>query len=225
MLRLASQWVQTLVTVLLVLAMMQLLLPEHRMRDYTRLVLGLVVIGAMLTPMLALLDPATWDVRVSEVFAPLQRGTGAVDGPSFPAADAAPWIARGVRLAQRAGDAVGARVRDVWESQVRSIALLVPGVEAVDVRSRWGPEGELDGLWVRVRPAAGASPAGGLAPPRAGSPDAALLSSRAAAGPGPAGDGGAERALEERVRAVLSDYFFVPPERVHVEVERRGVSP
>src|SRR5690606_23683449 len=179
MLRLASQWVQTLVTVLLVLAMMQLLLPEHRMRDYTRLVLGLVVIGAMLTPMLALLDPGTWDVRVSEVFAPLQRGTGAAQGPSLPAADAAPWIARGVRLAERAGEAMGARVRELWESQVRSLALLVPGVETVDVRSRWGPEGELEGAWVRVRPGAAA-----------------------------AAEGGAEEALAERVRAVLSAYFL-----------------
>src|SRR5690554_3061839 len=131
MLSLVSEWVHTLVTVLLVLAMLQLLLPEHRMRDYTRLVLGLVVIGAMLTPMLALLDPGTWDVRVSEVFAPLHRGTGTAEGPPLTARDATPWIARGVRLAERAGDAIGARVRDVWESQVRSLALLIPGVEAV----------------------------------------------------------------------------------------------
>lgn len=213
MLRLVSEWVQTLVTVLLVLAVLQLLLPEHRMRDYTRLVLGLVVIGAMLTPMLALLDPQTWDVRVSEVFAPLQRGLAGEGGPSLPEGDATPWIARGVRLAERAGEAMGARVRALWESQVRSFALLIPGVEGVDVQARWRRDGDLDGLWVRVRPAGGPLP-GGEPPPA----DALFGPTRSAAG-----DEGAERALRERVRAVLSDYFLVPRERVHVEVEGRGV--
>lgn len=206
MLRIVSGWVQTIVSLLLFLAFVQLLLPEHRLRDYTRLVLGLVVIGVVLTPLLGLLDPYTWDAGLRQALSAMEPGR---DGrpliPEGRATDPSPWIARGVTLAQRAEEQLGQRVRAVWTGQVRSVAALVAGVEAAEVDARWHPEGDLEELYVTVWPEA----------------DGAISDLWQEA---PSGDDG-RADLARRVRTIVSDYFHLPAERVHVTVEGRGVTP
>jgi len=207
MLRIVSSWVQTIVSLLLFLAFVQLLLPEHRLRDYTRLVLGLVVIGVVLTPLLGLLDPHTWDVGLRQALSAVNDGRGRWDPPvaGRGSADPTPWIARGVTLARRAEEAMGQRVRSVWTGQVRAVAALVAGVEAVDVDARWDPDGELEELRLTVWPGGEGTAADAWAE-------------------SPGGSNGRD-ALARRVKAVVSDYFHLPAERVHVTVEGWGMAP
>lgn len=194
MIQLFSRWVQALLSLLLFLALIQLLLPEGRLREYTRLVLGLVVIGAVLTPLMSLLDPDTWEVGLRQALTHLEQRLAPV--PTFPATggfgrpgEAGPWIARGISLAQRAREPIHEGIYALWERQVRSLTLLVPGVDEAEVYTQWDPEGAARQVRIRVwaRSEAGEEPAASLA---------------------------------RRVRSVISDYFRLPPERVRVDVER-----
>src|SRR5690625_3734046 len=201
MLQMLSDWVQTIVSLLLFLAFVQLLLPEHRLRDYTRLVLGLIVIAAVVTPLMSLLDPQTWNGNLVQALSvPDQPLRGDRDGRVPRTADAGPWIAQGVRVARLANEEVSARVRSVWEGQIRSLASLVPGVEEVDVRTRWDAEGNVDAVRLHVRPARGATHA--VANVEASPGTEPALSSE---------DDGVPKDVADRLRRVVSDYFRLPP--------------
>lgn len=198
-----SGWIQTLVLLLLFVAFLQLLLPDHPLRDYTRVVLGLVIIAAVLGPLLGILDVPTWEQAAQSALAALESGgPGGREMPSR--ADPELWIARGSALAQRAQGRVREEVRRRMDAQVRSLVLLIPGVREAAVSSRWDSEGNLQrvhvDLWMLPQGA-----------PGSGSPPGTLEEGWDGNSDGP-----------ERVRAVISQFFALPAWRVDVQVRDGG---
>lgn len=196
-----SSWVQSLVLLLLFVAFLQLLLPEHPLRDYTRVVLGLVLIAAVLGPLLTLIDSPTWEEAARNALAALEAGVLPAPGAAAPV-DAEPWIARGHALAQRARGRIWEEARRSLDARVRSLVLSTPGVRDAAVSSRWDGGGNLQqirvDLWMMPAPA----------------PDPAL--SWVAEG-----TGGAEEAVE-RVRTMVGRFLSLPAWRVDVRLKDGG---
>jgi len=113
-------------------AFLEMLLPERKITRYVRLVLGLFVVVAILTPLVewlpygSSLEVAAWDLRLD-------------------AASASTAVQQGLEMAAENENAALQVYRDRLASQIKALVTLVPGVKSaevlVDVASEHGYRG------------------------------------------------------------------------------------
>lgn len=210
-------WLYALISLVLLLALAELILPDGAMRPYVRVILGVVLVVAILRPVVQL-GASQW--RLPALILPV----AAPEGP----------VAQGERLA----GVLEARARETVERQValqatRLVELrigLVPQQVAVDL----SPEGWVEAMRVSLGGGAGAlggqavpqAPGGRLAVTWGGIPIepvtvAPIRVGVPVEGPGagPAAQPGRELPAEEiarQVQAVLAAFYQIPLERVQV---------
>jgi len=120
--------VRGLIVIVVFVHVAQLLLPEGGLRGYARLVMGLLVIAALLTPVLELLH----------LDYPLQRQLFA--GAPIPGNGVESYIAAGQELAAASAARLVGPARSRFEQQVASWVGMA-GAEPARVAVAWGPDG------------------------------------------------------------------------------------
>ncbi|MDN5345446.1 MAG: stage sporulation protein [Clostridia bacterium] len=234
--------VRQVALIALLTAFLEMLLPEKRMISYVRLVLGLFVVVAILTPLVEgfrfgpELDVTAWDLRLE------------APGP-------AP-IEQGRQMARANEEAALEIYRERLAGQIKALVGLVPGVKAAEVLVSVAGEGERLGAIRRVvvTVITGTSPpvepveaqgeakpgpapgAGGQAEPareKSGLPGSPLETPDLA-GPGsqlppvsrepPAGvakaSGGEVEALQAKIKAMVAYFYSLDPGQVEVIIRK-----
>ncbi len=208
-----SDWIRTLILVVLLASFLEMVLPGGEVRKFVRLVVGLLVVLAVVDPLVRWLPTGgAWLLRPT---APRSETTAEIDR----------WLAQGQALTQRGAEAVMSRYRQVVGQQAASLAALTAGVPA-DAQVQLDADGRLVGLQVwlhgedleqRSRDLAGGRDtmlptapwhegAGGDGLTRAVSGDASgLVSGRAG-----------REAVNQRVRHLLATLYGLAPEQVQV---------
>lgn len=128
-------WVRDLVIVVFFVSVAYMLLPENNLRQYARMVMGLVVVAALLTPILDIwrLDPSGWDVF------------GMSDSASTEQI-----IAHGRFIADEARFRLAETGRSRGEEHVASVVELALGTVPMSVDVRWLADGAIDRIAITV---------------------------------------------------------------------------
>lgn len=137
--------VRGIIIVVFFVHIVQLLLPESAMRGYTRFVLGLLVIAAILSPVLAVFN---LDYDLQRRLFGMGSSGGAASFASVPEFDAGGVgypggpVAAGQALAAAALRRLNDATENRWAQQVASVAALAGGVEPANVEVHLGTGGE-----------------------------------------------------------------------------------
>lgn len=128
-------WVRDLVIIVFFVSIAYMLLPENHLRQYARMVMGLIVIAALLTPMLDLmrLDPTGFDAF----------GTGE-------SASMENIIAHGRFIAEEARYRLTEEGRSRGVEHVASVVELALGAAPMELDVTWLADGSIERLFVTV---------------------------------------------------------------------------
>lgn len=131
--RWVTEWVRDLVIIVFFVSVAYMLLPENNLRRYARLVLGLVVIVALLTPVMDLmrLDPSGFGSLHTE-------GNGSAET----------LIAQGQFIAAEAHQRLTGDGRVRSETHIASVVELALGAVPDRVDVRWLDDGEIGRITV-----------------------------------------------------------------------------
>jgi stage III sporulation protein AF len=192
LLKLLGEMVRHVVAILILASFVEMLLPSSEINRYVRLVIGLFVVVAVLTPVVSLLNNRTnWEVEAWDQ--PVQE-------EQFSSI-----LAGGKALSDRSREVAVEQYYRQLERQIEAITQLIPGVEQVQVKVQAAPEtdgndpGVVPAITVEIKMNKGQ-----------GDPGADL--SITASEPG-AMDG---TKLQAKVTATVSDFFNMLPEQVQV---------
>ncbi len=139
-----SDWVYDLVVIVFFVSVAYMLLPENNLRPYARLVMGLVVIAALLTP---IFDIMQWEPGALSMWEGVERTS------------TEQLIAHGRYVAVEAQDRLTEDGRQRSVDHVASVVELVLGVVPRDVDVRWAADGSIEGITVTVEGAVGSGEA------------------------------------------------------------------
>lgn len=207
-------WLHVFISLVLLLVLGELLLPEGAMRPYVRVILGLVLVIAVLRPLVEL-GSAQWRLPALTLPAAVEEGP----------------LATGRRLA----GALEARAHQVAEEQValqaRRLVELRVGVRPRQVAVRLSPEGWVEAIEVVLGSGVegeGVSETGWSVPPAASrggagrreeGPVAPVTVPAVQVGPADAPEPGPEAVsapAAPAVQAVLAAFYQIPLERIQV---------
>ncbi len=117
-------WIRGFLYLLFFATLVQVILPDNGIRRYTRLVVGLVMLAALLQPIADLTkNPGV----IGEAFAGMFGQAGGAG------TEADPWIAEGERLRTHGQDIAIRHMADQLRNQLEGMLLLVPGVADAEV--------------------------------------------------------------------------------------------
>lgn len=116
-------WIRGFLYLLFFATLVQVVLPDDGVRRYTRLVVGLVMLAALLQP---ITDLTKNPGMIGEAFA-------GMFGQSNGAETADAWIAEGERLRGRSQDIAIRHMADRMSDQLEGMLLLIQGVAEVEV--------------------------------------------------------------------------------------------
>lgn len=116
-------WIRGFLYLLFLATLVQVILPDNGIRRYTRLVVGLVMLAALLQPLADLTKHSAW---IGETLASMFVPFGSVG-------TADTWIAEGERLRERGQDIAIRHMAHRLSDQLEGMLQLVPGVTRVEV--------------------------------------------------------------------------------------------
>lgn len=134
-----SEIVRNVLVIVLVAGFLEMLLPEGNMKPLVRLCIGLFVLIAVLNPLLGFFfshhnfQMGSWDYQPEQ---------------AEPAIDIA---ARGAAVHQALVGQSAKVANAKLEEQINAVAVLVPGVEAVDTRVRTNKNGQVESMTLFVK--------------------------------------------------------------------------
>jgi len=114
-----QDWIRTITALVIIIGFFEMLLPDDEMRKFTKLVMGLVIMLAVLQPVIALMN-MTWDFSLH-----LQPALTSEEQPS--------WEERGNELHNIGSEPVLAVIEESASRHIETILLLLNGVEKVNV--------------------------------------------------------------------------------------------